>query len=263
VIQVSDPSETYPESAFAPDGTLWWQLDFAPGTRRRFGDEQKLAAWLAFNVELGETFTMKELRQALGEVVPNHAEHLNRRLRNLRPDGWSIPSNRDDGSLNPDEYRLAAIGWHPGEGRDRPPRATVSLRVQRRVFERDGRRCVICGLGSDEFYEDGSRVSLTVGHRYPNARRGAADENNLQTECRRCNEPVRDELAATETLEDVLPELRLMGREAKSKLESWLLEGRRVRDRTDEIYDRLRRLSSADREAALDALGAMLDRNRL
>lgn len=255
----SGDAQAYPPDAYSDDGVLWWALDTWPGKRRRFGDERKLAAWLAFNIEVGETFTMRQLRAELGDVVPNDAEHLNRRLRNLRPDGWSIPSNLDDGNLRIGEYRLEVIGWHPGIGEQRPGARGVSQGVRRRVFERDNRRCVICGVAGGEQYEDGAVAALTIGHRHPSARRGSSvDLTNLQTECRRCNQPARDEVALYESLADLLPELRTMNRAEKTKLESWLLEGRRTRDRTDEMYDRLRRLTVTERADAEVALRRML-----
>ena len=74
----------YPEEAYAPDGTLWWELDYWPGTRRDFGVERKLATWLTFNPRIGQVLTMRELRAALGGAAPNDDEHFNRRLRSLR-----------------------------------------------------------------------------------------------------------------------------------------------------------------------------------
>ena len=65
-------------------------------------------------------------------------------------------------------------------------------------------------------------------------------------------------MSPKERLADLLPEIRLMGRSEKSKLESWLLEGRRTRDRTDEMYDRLRMLGHAERAEAEIELRRML-----
>lgn len=249
--------DSYPRTAYAPDGTLWWRLETWPDTRRRFGDERKLAAWLTFNLEVGDVFTIRDLRAVLG----SDAEHFNRRMRRLRPDGWQLSSAHDDGSLSPDQYRLGAKGWSPGSPEERPSRSGVSQGARRRVFDRDGRRCVICGVGSGEPYpgEPGSRAVLTIGHRLPGAREGSSrDLSNLQTECRRCNEPVRDELSPKERLADLLPEIRLLSRSEKTRLESWLLEGHRTRDRADEMYDRLRMLGDADRAEAELELRKML-----
>ena len=55
----------YPPEAYSDSGVLWWALDTWPGKRRRYGDERKLAAWLAFNIEVGETFA-----RTAGQVRP-------------------------------------------------------------------------------------------------------------------------------------------------------------------------------------------------
>jgi hypothetical protein len=133
----------YRPEDYAPDGTLWWQLKTRPGTKRaKFGDEPKIAAYLA-HLGMDAVFTMRSLRAALGEeTIPNDAEHLNRRLRQLRlRDKWEIPSARDDGALDADQYRICEIGWHPGTGLPRPRSAAPSAAIRRKVFERDKRTC--------------------------------------------------------------------------------------------------------------------------
>lgn len=250
---------SYPSEAYASNGWLWWQLKFWPGTKRRFGDEQKLAAWLAFNCELGDTITMRQLRAALGEDDrPNVAEHLNRRLRVLRQrDGWEIPSARDDGSLGHDEYRLDVKGWHPGSGSSRPKDHAPSDTVRRQVFERDGRACVVCGVSAGEHYDDrpGKRARLTLGHRIPGKRlhRGVS-VNELQTECSRCNETVRDELPDPVTLPELLPRVRKLPRADKQTLLNWLRAGERGRTPLDSLYAEVRRLSAAERNQMIGDL---------
>ena len=145
-----------------------------PGKRQKFGGEKRLAAWLQFEREVGETFTMKDLRAALGaEGVPDNAEHLNRRLRELRKDDWEITSYQDDRSLPPDTYRLDAKGTRVWLG-ERNPRNTVSLAIRTMVIRRDGGRCKICGIGSNEPYhhEPGTNAVMTVGHITPQERGG-------------------------------------------------------------------------------------------
>lgn len=240
----------YPKYAYAPNGMLWWKLDKHPTTNRKFGAEQKLAAWLACNVGVGETVTMRDLRAALGDVVPNDQEHLNRRLRELRQrDKWSIPSNKDDGSLPVGTYRVEVIGWHPGLGTPRAKGKGISQSTRRRVFDRDYSRCVVCGVGRAEEYpnEPGSRAALTVGHIIPSDFGGSsADMDNLRTECKRCNEPVRQEMRAPESLEEILPDVRKLKKAELQKLLTWIQAGQRTRDRVDHVYDRVRRLNSSE-----------------
>jgi len=248
---MTDHYSEYAPEAFSPDGTtLWWELEVWPDKQRlKFGAERKIAAWLAFNLEVGETFSMRDLRSALGDGVPNDDEHLNRRLRRLRADGWDIPTTKDDASIGPGLYRLDAIGWHPGAG-PRPPANSISDGDRRRVMERDGRRCVICGIGAGEPYpnEAFTTAALTIGHRVPNALGGdSKDANNLQTECARCNEPVRHALRSPETFEQLRPDVISLGRDDARKLLSWMIAGHRGRDRVDQVFDRARQLSAGEK----------------
>lgn len=194
---------------------------------------------------------MRDLRAALGSGVANDDEHLNRRLRQLRSrDGWVIPSNKDDGSIPVGTYRIDVVGWHPGLGTDRATNTAISQSVRRRVFERDGRRCRVCNVGSGEEYpnEPGSSAVMTVGHIIASDHGGSSsDLNNLQTECKRCNEPVRQEIRIPKTLREVLPDVRNLKRDEKEKLLSWLRAKQRMRDKLDVIYDDARRLSPDDR----------------
>jgi hypothetical protein len=72
-----------PPDADSPSGEPWWQLRIWPSKKKAiFGSEPKIAAWLMFNTKVGGIFTLKRLREALGDDgEPNDDEHLNRRLR--------------------------------------------------------------------------------------------------------------------------------------------------------------------------------------
>jgi hypothetical protein len=256
-------SEEYPPDAHAPDGALWWTLSVEPGTRRRFGQERRLAAWLWFAKELGETFTLPEARDALGPDLGTGSQHFDRRLRRLREVGWIIPSGKDGGmGLRNDEYRLDAKGakWWIPEERKTVGRFSPSPVVRRRVFERDGHRCALCGVGQGEAYpgEPGSRARLTIGHRVPQERLrryGQRDNaDNWRTECARCNETVRDAAPDPHTLEETLPLVNALNREQKARLFDWLERGERVRDDLDRVHDQARMLSAEDRARMLDYL---------
>lgn len=242
---------SYPANAYSPDGVLWWKLQKHPGRQLDYGAELKISAWLAFNRRVSEIVTMRELRAALGDAVPNDDEHLNRRLRQLRQrDGWVIPSNKDDRSLSVGTYRIEVIGWHPGLGTPRAANTAISMATRRKVFDRDGSRCTICGVGRGEPYpnEPDAKAVLTVGHITPNDRGGSgSDMNNLRTECSRCNEPIRQELRNPESLEELLPDVRNLRKAELQKLHDWLSVGHRGRDRLDYVYDRARQLGSDER----------------
>src|SRR5699024_202328 len=150
-----------------------------------------VAAYLWFTKQEGDSFTMRELREALGEPgQPEDAEHLNRRMRSLRPQGWRIDSYKDRHGQAADSYLLGKKGERTWLGEHREIDA-ASAAVRRLVLDRDGNRCVICGVGAGEPYpeEPDSRARMTIGHRRAGARLADASPDNLQTECARCNEP--------------------------------------------------------------------------
>ncbi|MEV6051713.1 HNH endonuclease [Streptomyces sp. NPDC052107] len=256
----SDVSEH--DGSTAPDGTPWWELSIQPGTQnKRFGQERRLAAWLWFKKNVGDTFTMRELRAALGPDIADSSEHLNRRLRELRKCDWVIPSQRNDATLAHDEYRLEVKGgklWIDSE-RAKYERFAPSARVRRLVMDRDGSRCRVCGLGVDDTYpEDGASVRLTIGHLVPQERlrsRGAKDDmENWRVECSRCNETMRDEVPDPEQYDEVLAGLKRLTSKEAGELLNWMRKGERPRSKVDQAYDRARRLAHRDRAALIEHL---------
>lgn len=256
------PAGSYPEAAYREPGVLWW--DPPTGSGQQPGAEKRIAAWLYFNRPLGSTFTMPELRSALGGVgVPNDDEHLNRRLRQLRKDGWVIPSHREDASLAIGQYRVDRQGWVPWSEGARPSRASaIPARVRAEVLRRDGYRCVLCGVAGGEpqlGLPGGPPAVITVGHRIPAARGGSSrNPNNLRAECSVCNEPQRDENADPERLEELLPLAKRLGRADAQLLWGWLHAGERHRLPIDVLYDRARSLGEDERRALLDVLARMI-----
>lgn len=249
---VSDDAEP---SRFFGD-IAWWKLQTAPGSKRPFGGERRIAAYLYFNVDVGGTFTMRQLREALGEKdTPEQAEHLNRRLRNLRAQGWRFTSYKDQYGQAVDSYVLQEKGnklWL-GEQTKRP---TISAAVRRQVFERDQNRCVICGVGAREPYpgEPGTAARLTAGHRTADARHGEASPDNLQTECARCNEPVGDTPPNPENLAEVMAAVKQLGAADKAALAAWLESGYRQRSKVDFAFDRARKLAESEKAQVVDFL---------
>lgn len=138
----------YSTEAHSPSGELWWELRFWPGKRVKFGVEPKLASWLNFNAQIGEVLTIRKLRRMLGtNAGANTDEHFNRRFRALRKYRWIVHSNRDAGDLGHDEYRLEQIGAPIWLGKSRHGGKRVSEKTRRDVFDRDGHRCLLCGIG--------------------------------------------------------------------------------------------------------------------
>ncbi|MGV9249448.1 HNH endonuclease [Streptomyces sp. NPDC003710] len=264
-----DADEPHDEQR-APDGTLWWELSFWPGSKREFGQEPKLGAWIWFHKGVGETFTMRELRTALGPEIVGESEHLNRRLRKLREFEWIIQSYKDDRTLPQDTYRLEVKGrrlWLQEERKRSNGAPKFSQRTRRIVLDRDGSRCKVCGVGDGESYpgEPGSKAKLTIGHRVPQERlrsRGAADDiDNWRTECARCNETVRNELPDPEQYDEVAAEIKQLRKADLALLLSWLRTGERSRSKLDRAYDRARKLSHSENEKLIGYVEKLLGRN--
>jgi 5-methylcytosine-specific restriction endonuclease McrA len=141
----------------------------------------------------------------------------------------------------------------------------ISQNMRRRVMDRDGRRCVVCFIGRGEPYpgEPGSTAILTIGHRVPEHRdSGVRSLDELQTECSRCNETVRDELQDPVTLPEVMPDLKRLNRVERGELLKWVFAGHRLRSRLDEVYDRVRMLTPDEQRTFTDELRSMLGRSR-
>ncbi len=221
------------------DGVPWWRV---AGTTRR------IAAYLWFNVALGDTFTMAQARRA-AEI--EHQTQSDRRMRELREQGWVVEGYKDDSSLPMDTYRLVAKGQKLWLG-EKLERDVISNKLRRQVFERDGNTCVICGVRTGEEYPDmpGEKARITVGHRVPNQRLGEATMENLQTECSRCNETVRNMLDDPERFEEVIPLLESLDWSMVRELSVWLEDGRRTPFPVDIAYSRIRKLNHVDQERA-------------
>src|SRR4051794_13683960 len=80
-------------------------------TSTKHGTKIRVALWLLSVVGEGHLFTKAQLRDAFPGV-----EQVDRRMRDLRPHGWQLLTNREDASLSPDELRFVKAGeevWDP------------------------------------------------------------------------------------------------------------------------------------------------------
>ena len=253
---MAEDSNDEPELSRYYGDIAWWKLQVAPGTKRAFGGERRIAAYLYFNVDIGGTFTMRQLREELGEKdTPDSAEHLNRRLRNLRAQGWRFSSYKDQYGQAMDSYVLQEKGNKLWLGEE-TKRSTISAAIRRQVFDRDQNRCVVCGIGAGEPYpgEAGTAARLTAGHRTADARSGSASPDNLQTECARCNEPVGDTPPNPENLAEVMAAVKQLGAADKAALLGWLESGYRHRSKVDFAFDRARKLAETEKEHVIALL---------
>jgi 5-methylcytosine-specific restriction endonuclease McrA len=253
--QPLDPSS---DEAISPSGQHWWEPGATGFTgKRKLGVEPRTAAWLRFHVAVGETFTVSDIREGVGGNDGFLTdEHAQRRLRRLREYGWQFPSKKHARELGVEGYRLDKYGWWPGEG-PKPRKNSVSAAVRRRVLERDGNRCQICGVGAGEPYpgEPETKAAMTVGHVRPNAFGGSSDESNLRAECSRCNEPARTATEPPQSLETVVALYQNLKTSEQSRISQWVAQGHRGRDRVDELYDRIRMLSPGDRDQVKQIMG--------
>jgi 5-methylcytosine-specific restriction endonuclease McrA len=81
--------------------------------------------------------------------------------------------------VTPDEL-IARSRWETGHVDGR----TITQRRRKRVFNRDGNKCLQCGR----------TWGLTLDHIIPRSRGGTNRQNNLQTLCHPCNQRKADTL---------------------------------------------------------------------
>ena len=99
--------------------------------------------------------------------MPRQDSHHEAVKQALRKDGWEVPSGKHDPSVGASGYRLEKIGWHPAMGPRPQNLSLVSNADRRRVLERDGSRCVKCGIGDGEPYPEQPerKATMTIGYR--------------------------------------------------------------------------------------------------
>src|SRR5687768_10019509 len=105
------------------------------------GARVRAAMWLAQEVGEGGAFRKAQLREAFPGV-----EQIDRRMRELREDGWIFATSREDLSLAQDELRLVHIGsavWD--ESYRRQVSSSISPGQRKAVLSADGFACRLCG----------------------------------------------------------------------------------------------------------------------
>jgi 5-methylcytosine-specific restriction endonuclease McrA len=219
------------------------------------GAKKRVAHYLATEVGEGNVFSFQDVRRA----IPN-IEQLGRRMRELREVGWRILSYKDTTQLQPDELLLHGVGeriWEPGY---RWPSRRLSAATRRKVFERDGQRCMVCGIDLGAEYPDrlGVVARPTVGHWVPKERGGTDDLSNLRAECHLCNESSRDLTDAPVDVDLLKRRIRELTRGDKQLLASWMLGGRRTFTKPEQLWAEYNQLSQPDRDDVREALSASL-----
>jgi hypothetical protein len=210
------------------------------------GARIRAALWLATEVGEGGKFTKSELRAAFPDY-----EQIDRRVRDLRPEGWEIATYREDRSLLQDELRLVAIGGAVWESNYRS-KATMAIsdRRRREVFLADGYSCVYCGVTAGEEYADDplKTARLLVGRIRSTA--GAAPE--LVTTCARCHSA----LANGEVDADAIAAMKALNGCERDEFRSWVRIGTRPRSKLERLWGRYKTLPEESRSEIETQLGA-------
>jgi hypothetical protein len=181
---------------------------------------KRVALWLHSEVTPGGTFTKQQMRAALSTPLKDEQdEQLDRRMRDLRPEGWKITTYREDRELTQKELRLVEEGgaiWVPGYQSRRQKVPTAAQRTA--AFAADDYRCRFCGIGAGEAYpEDALGTStLTISQ-------GAS---GLVTCCDRC----RSGRPTLGSAEDLISQACQLSSDDLDSLKKWIREGRREVD---------------------------------
>ncbi|MBX9472292.1 HNH endonuclease [Microcella sp.] len=206
-----------------------------------------MAAFVALVGE-GNKFSKLEMFNAVPGV-----SQADRRMRDLREIGWVIDNYKGNPTLKPDEYLVRKIGIRVDLG-EKPPvssgRKSVTGAKRRRIFDRDGNTCQVCFIaGGSEFADaPGRRATLTIGHIIPVARGGSDDDDNLRTECQRCNDESRDATLNPPDKNEVLTRVRNVGGRAdKLELFQWMQRGSRPLTDKERIFTDWARLPVSQR----------------
>lgn len=221
----------------------------------RAGTRIKVALWLLDEVGEGNTFTKAELRDAFPNV-----EQVDRRMRDLRSDGWVIDTNREDAELAPNTLRFVTAGdevWNPGASR-RSSAPQLTSKERAAVMAADDYMCTSCGIAGGEPYPDsrsGETAQLSVGSRQADHPGSTAGQQFI-TECKRCKAGVGPK--SVPTLVSVLDGIEALDPADREELAQWIRRGRRQPRRVEQIWTEYRRLPSESREAVAERLRMQL-----
>jgi len=196
----------------------------------RAGTRIRVALWLFTEVGEGGTFSKAQLRGAFPGI-----EQIDRRMRDLRPEGWQIWTYREDRSLAADELRLVTVGgrvWEPGY---RSRQTSVSDADRARALEADGYACRMCGISAGETYADDRLRAAKLS--VERSARPGGDALYLRTLCERCMAGVsaRDVTTEAESLAADVPQLP---DSALEEFVRWVSAGQRGRRPAEVLWSR-------------------------
>lgn len=220
-----------------------------PGLRA--GTRIKVALWLLAEVGEGNTFTKAQLREAFPGV-----EQVDRRMRDLRSDGWIIHTNREDPGLPTNTLCLVKAGddvWDSQASRRRSEPG-LSNKERASVLAADDFMCTVCGIAAGEAYPDSRRgetaqLSVSVREELLPER---ASRRRFVTECKRCK--AGDTQAAPPRTADVLTAVDSLSAADREELAQWVRRGRRLPRRVEQLWTEYRRLPADARVAVAERL---------
>jgi 5-methylcytosine-specific restriction endonuclease McrA len=201
------------------------------------GTRVRAALWLLSEVGEGGAFTKGQLREAFPGV-----EQIDRRMRDLRTEGWVLATYREDRSLSQDELRLVQVGgavWDPTY--QSKAQSSLSDKERQNIFAADDYMCVYCGVSGGESYVDDPlrTVKLTI------SRVQSVDGQSVQlaTCCDRCHVATREDTATA----DLGPDIGALSEAQRSRLLLWVRNGTRSMAPEERLWAQYRRLPHAAR----------------
>ncbi|MEV7969425.1 hypothetical protein AB0O34_26085 [Sphaerisporangium sp. NPDC088356] len=212
-------------------------------TSSKYGTKIRVALWLVSVVGEGNLFTKAQLRDAFPGV-----EQVDRRMRDLRPHGWQILTNKEDASLSPNELRFLKVGeevWDPKKATSSGD--TLSNKQRMAVFAGDDFMCVFCGISGGETYPESAHETAQLAvTRRPVELAGGETVIQYVTECRRCKagSPVN----MMDSLPGMIDAIAALGPDEREVLASWISKGRRQPDSVDRLWSEYRRLPAGARK---------------
>ena len=205
------------------------------------GTRSRVALWLTAEVGSDGVFTKAQLRDAFP-----HVEQIDRRMRDLRKEGWVITTYREDRTLEADELRLVKRGGNVWERGYRSQQTSVLPdKVRNATLSADGFRCVQCGVGAGDAYADDlhHRAQLSVVRASSDSDGQAGRQ--LTTLCDRCRRGAADSDARSG--EQLLGKLSGLDADQLLRFKGWVRHDVRQEDLESALWALYRQLPAEQR----------------
>lgn len=191
-------------------------------------------------VREGGLFTKAELREAFPSI-----EQIDRRMRDLRAEGWVILTNREDASLNPDELRLDRVGGSVWDRSYKSRQRRGLTQTQRRAaLARDNYTCTRCGVRAGEPYPDDE---LAIARLVVKAESGGVSV------CERC---AKGSDSTPRPIAPILDAYANLSQSEQARLGEWIANGRRTFSAEETLWARISALGPETLHALRIQLGA-------